>query len=180
LETSPNLDVRDARDDEREAIQAVTLAAYAEYATLMPPRFWEGYRRQLLATLAENGAVERIVAVRDGRIVGSVLLYAPAANAYGGANVRAAWPEVRLLAVVPEARGQGVGTALMEECRRRARRSGATALGLHTMDVMQAARRMYERMGFERAPELDFRPIESVLVEGYRLSLGDGRAEEET
>jgi hypothetical protein len=36
---------------------------------------------------------------------------------------------------------------------------------------MHAAVRLYERMGFARAPELDFRPVESVLVKGYRLSL---------
>src|SRR5262249_28885020 len=110
MDNRPVLRIRDARDDEREAIKAVTLAAYAEYAPLLPPPFWEGYRRQLLTTLDDAGSVERIVAERDRRIVGSVLLYAPDASAYGAANVRAAWPEVRLLAVAPEARGQGVGT----------------------------------------------------------------------
>jgi GNAT superfamily N-acetyltransferase len=171
MDNRPVLRIRDARDDEREPIRALNLAAYAEYAPLLPSPFWEGYRRQLLATLDDAGPVERIVAERDGRIVGSVLLYAPEASAYGAASVRVAWPEVRLLAVPPEARGQGVGTALMEACRERARQKGASALGLHTMDFMHAAVRLYERMGFTRAPELDFRPVESVLVKGYRLSL---------
>ncbi|HLI69603.1 MAG TPA: hypothetical protein VKV19_07570, partial [Ktedonobacteraceae bacterium] len=31
-----NLSVRDARDDERAAIRTVTLAAYEEYAAVMP------------------------------------------------------------------------------------------------------------------------------------------------
>jgi len=35
------------------------------------------------------------------------------------------YPEVRLLAVAPAARGKGIGEALMRECIRRARRSGA-------------------------------------------------------
>jgi GNAT superfamily N-acetyltransferase len=174
MDNRPVLRIRDARDDEREAIRALTLAAYAEYAPLLPPTFWEGYRRQLLATLDDAGRVERIVAERDGRIIGGVMLYAADASAYGAASVRAAWPEVRLLAVAPEARGQGVGAALMEACRQRARQAGASALGLHTMDFMHAAVRLYERMGFERVPELDFRPVESVLVKGYRLSLDDG------
>jgi GNAT superfamily N-acetyltransferase len=81
------------------------------------------------------------------------------------------YPEVRLLAVVPAARGKGVGAALIDECARRARRAGATTLGLHTMDMMRAAVRMYERMGFVRAPDLDFTPAEGVLVKGYRLDL---------
>ena len=77
------------------------------------------------------------------------------------------------MAVLPSARGQGVGTALMAECVRRARHAGAAALGLHTMDVMRAAVRMYERMGFARMPNLDFSPAQGVLVKGYRLDLRD-------
>ena len=67
--------------------------------------------------------------------------------------------------------GLGVGHALVDECVRRARRAGAAELGLHTSESMRVARRMYERMGFERAPERDFRPGGAELVEGYRLRL---------
>ncbi len=79
-----------------------------------------------------------------------------------------------MLAVVPKARGQGVGTALMEECVRRACHMGATQLGLHTMEVMQAAVRMYERMGFVHTPDLDFYPTRGIIVKGYRRPLNDG------
>lgn len=166
-----SLHIRDARDDERETIRDVTLAAYEEYAAAMPKPFWEEYRRQLLMTLDEEGPVERIIAEHEGTVIGSVLLYPPLANAYTRVQASVGWPEVRLLAVAPEARGQGVGTALMDECERRARRAGATMLGLHTMDMMQAALRLYERRGFIRTPELDFHPAKGVLVKGYRRSL---------
>src|SRR5215472_12443153 len=171
MEKRGSFHIRDARDDEREVIRDVTLAAYEEYAAILPPPFWEGYRRQILATLDEEGPVERIVAERSGTIIGSVLQYPPQAQAYAGAIASTGWPEVRLLAVAPPARGQGVGSALMDECERRARRAGATLLGLHTMEMMQAAIRMYERRGFERAPLLDFCPAQGVLVKGYCLSL---------
>ncbi len=168
-----SLHILDARDDERETIRDVTLAAYEQYAAVMPRPFWEEYRRQLLTTLDEEGSVERIIAEHEGTVIGSVLLYPPLANAYTRVQVSVCWPEVRLLAVAPGARGRGVGTALMDECERRARRAGATMLGLHTMDMMQEARRLYERRGFIRAPELDFHPAKGVLVKGYRRSLDD-------
>jgi len=152
-------------------LRSVTLAAYEEYAAIMPELLWAGYRRQLLATLDAEGPAERIIAERLGAVVGSVLLFPPATNAYVSAAVSADSPEVRLLAVLPEARGQGIGTALMEECARRARRAGAPALGLHTTDIMRTAVRMYERMGYVRTPELDFAPASGVLVKGYRLDL---------
>jgi ribosomal protein S18 acetylase RimI-like enzyme len=167
--------VRDARGDERAAIRDLTLRAYAEYATVMAPSAWAGLERAVRAALEAEDGAERVVAERRGALVGSVLLYPPSADAYGGATGRLGWPEVRLLAVAPEARGQSVGRALMDECVRRARRAGAAELGLHTSASMRAAMRMYARMGFVRAPEHDFRPEGAELVEAYRLRLDDTR-----
>ncbi len=172
--------IRAARDDERDTIRDLTLAAYEEYARIMAEPVWQGYRRQLLATLDSEGPVERIVAEQDDTLVGSVLLYPPATNAYGKATAGSAWPEVRLLAVAPTARGQGVGTALMGECERRAQHMGATALTLHTTDIMRTAMRMYERMGFVRAPELDFKPAPNMLIKGFRRTLDNRKDERET
>src|SRR2546429_8046958 len=125
----------------------------------------------MLATRVRGGRVRRCVAERKGGILGGVLRFPPATKAYGSAAVSVDYPEVRLLAVVPDARGEGVGAALMNECAQRARRASATALGLHTMYIMRAAVRMYERMGYVRAPDLDFAPAKGVLVKGYRLDL---------
>ena len=163
--------LRDAQEADRGQIRDNTLAAYEEYAATVPTPFWTAYRGNLLTTLESSGPEERIVAEQDGVIVGSVLLYPPAAGAYGSAVGAGESPEVRLLAVLPAARGEGVGHALMEECVRRARAAGAAALGLHTMDMMHAAVRMYERMGFKRVPEADFHPGGGVLVKAYRLDL---------
>jgi GNAT superfamily N-acetyltransferase len=165
--------IRDARPDERTAIEELTLAAYSEFAEVMAASAWEALREALVAGLAAEADVERIVAEQDGALVGSVMLYAPAANAYGEALVSAGVPELRLLAVAPHARGRGVGKALVEECARRARRSGARALGLHTSESLRAGIRMYERMGFVRAPEDDFQPEGAELVMGYRLAIGE-------
>jgi GNAT superfamily N-acetyltransferase len=170
--TLKRLRIRDARADERAAIRELTLGAYAEFAPIMTPTAWAALRQALLAGLEAEGAVERIVAEQDGALVGSVLLYSPTTNAYGNAAAAPAdWPELRLLAVTPAARGQGVGRALVEECMRRARRAGAIALGLHTSESLLAAIRMYERMGFVRAPEGDFQPSGAELVMAYRLML---------
>lgn len=167
--------VRDARPGDRETIRALTLAAYSEFASVMEPAAWAGLDGAVRAALETEGeGVERIVAELDGEIVGSVMLYAPSTDAYGGAAKRASWPELRLLAVAPMARGAGVGQALVDECVRRARASGASELGLHTSESLRAAVRMYERMGFERAPEHDFRPEGAELVMAYRLPLGAG------
>lgn len=164
--------VRGASPGERDAIQAVTLSAYQEYAASIPGA-WEGYRQNIIATLAAAAPGTQIVAIDDDRVVGAVLLYPAGASmgVPGGSPVTLTYPEVRLLAVAPPARGRGVGAALMNECIRRARSAAATTLTLHTTDLMRAAVRLYERLGFARAHELDLEPQPGIIAKGYRLDL---------
>ena len=170
--------VREARPDERGIVRAITLAAYAEYAHVMAPSAWAGLDAAVRAALDSDAPAERLVAEHDGRVVGSVMLFAPAADAYAGLTAGAPWPELRLLAVAPEARGLGVGATLLEECVRRARHAGATVLGLHSSRSMGTAIGMYLRRGFVRDPAHDFVPEGGELVEAYRLPL-DGPSEAE-
>jgi GNAT superfamily N-acetyltransferase len=166
------LQIRDVSREDQVTIRELTLAAYQEYAEQFPAH-WENYRQNILATLDLAASTEQIVAEQNGTILGSALLFPAGVIGFkpDGTPVTSPCPEVRLLAVAPSSRGQGIGAELMEESVRRARASGAAVLTLHTTDMMQSALRLYERMGFVRSAELDFYPAPDLTVEGYLLNL---------
>jgi GNAT superfamily N-acetyltransferase len=165
--------LRDARDGDQDAIRELTLAAYREYAAILGENY-HYYEDSIVSTLADVGPAAQIVAEQDGRLVGAALLYPPG-TAFEAPKGHAApvWPEVRLVAVSPAARGRRIGKALVQECLRRARQDGCTGLALHTTDMMQVAMQMYERMGFVRTPEFDFYPVPEFQVKAYRFDFKD-------
>lgn len=167
---SNDIFIREAYPDEKEAILTLTLEANAEYAATLPAAFWTVYRQRLIDTLENPGQVTHLVAVENENIIGSVLLSPTGVKGNRGVVERAGWPYVRLMAVSPLARGRGVGAALISECIRLARSWGAPAVGLHTIDVMKPAMRMYEKTGFVRMPQLDIQ-VGEVLLIGYRYDL---------
>lgn len=169
--SAPPFIIRDARPDERDAVSDLTVRAYAEFASIMDPTSWAELDGAVRGALASDAPADCIVAEDRGTLIGSVMLYPANADAYGDLARAVGCPEVRLVAVAPEARRRGVARALMEECIRRARAWGATAVGLHTSRSLRAAMALYARMGFERTPETDFQPPGAELVEGYRLRL---------
>ena len=141
-----------------------------EYASQLPSEMWDQYHSNMKDVRSRLGESELIVAIYRGRIAGAVTFY-PDGRHYGTPD----WPEdlavLRLLAVHPDTRRLGIGRALTDECIRRCKELGVSTLLLHNMEEQATARGMYERMGFQRAPEFDFRPTEDRVVMAYKLDL---------
>lgn len=143
--------------------------------TLRPPRAgeygWLVHRQALLFASEHNwdqsfeGLLARVIAdftqhhdplretcwiaEQDSTIVGSALVI-------GVSNTVA---RIRLLYIEPDMRRLGIGTQLVEECTRFAKRAGYTKLTLSTATALGPSRRLCERAGFicaSAAPEMCF------------------------
>lgn len=146
--------IRDATDEDLDAVVAVILAAFEQFRPEVSPVFLDLWARDVADVRTRQATGQIIVADAGGTVTGTVTLY-PEGSGYGMPGWPADWAVIRLLAVDPAARGRQTGSRLVAECIERARRAGARAIGLHTASFMVAAQRTYERLGFERVPALD-------------------------
>jgi ribosomal protein S18 acetylase RimI-like enzyme len=167
------MDVRVATPEEHAEAGRVTALAYREFVR-PGDADWERYLSRIADVRERADRTTILVAVEDGRVLGSLTLelagrvrdetdaeHRPLAE--GEAHIR-------MLGVDPEARRKGVARRLMAEAELLARDAGKSFMTLNTTTRMQAARQMYERLGYERTEDTVF-PDGFVLL-GYRKTLG--------
>ncbi len=76
--------------------------------------------------------------------------------------------------VAPEARGQGVGRALVEEAVRAAREAGYTRMVLEVSEHGLAARALYARLGFMETGRMGTLPAPRDHIQEYEMALSWG------
>jgi GNAT superfamily N-acetyltransferase len=134
--------IRLAAGGDAPAVASLLLESFAEYRDSYTP---EGFaattpaREEVLARM-EEGPVW--VALLDGNVVGTVAAVDRGEGLY-----------VRGMAVLPRARGLGIGELLLREVEDYARALGYSRLILSTTPFLRRAIRLYERFGFLRSEE---------------------------
>lgn len=120
----------------------------------------EGYPRdpeydEIIADVASR-VDEAIVfgAFVDGRLVGCLTYVGSVDNVHAEHDDPGA-ASFRYFGIDPAAQGGGVGEAMVRRVIESARDDDKQRILIHTLTMMTAATRLYERLGFVRAPEMD-------------------------
>ncbi|WP_128379523.1 GNAT family N-acetyltransferase [Streptomyces cavernae] len=153
--------IRPASPDEYDLLGEITAQAYLRDGLL---DFGESdaYLGELRDVAKRAGAAEVLVAVEHDHVLGGVTFVPSGGPMADIADLGEA--EIRMLAVASEARGRGIGEALVRACVERARNTeGCLRVVLSTQPTMHTAHRIYERLGFTRTPDRDWNPLPDVL-----------------
>lgn len=151
--------VREAVDDDWRALRDIRLAALQD----APYAFGSTYERA--AALGEADWLARIA--RGG----TFLAYLPEVGASEPSGLAGGYPEtpgvVELVSmyVRPQARGRGVGEALVAAVIGWARARGAASVHLWVTETNKPARLLYERLGFTLTGERQPLPSDPGLAE---------------
>jgi ribosomal protein S18 acetylase RimI-like enzyme len=175
--TETTIVVREALEHEYDEVGTVTFLGFGhgEPGAVRPDAARESLLRDA-RTRAEQGALLVAIDESTARIVGTATLLRPGAPLTR--QSRDGETEVRLLAVLPEARRLGAGwnlmTAAVETARRWARDGGPVdGVVLDTGPRNIRSQRLYNRLGFERVPERETQPAsQGGFLVVYRRALG--------
>jgi ribosomal protein S18 acetylase RimI-like enzyme len=180
LVTSSDFQIRPVLPAEHDALGELSVRSYL-HGDLLIGGLDDPYAPNLRDVAVRAAAATVLVAVDESAVAGG-----PGANEsgpsllggvtlafHGSPMAQLAGPgeaEVRMLAVDPAAQGRGVGSALAAACVERARAEpGTKRVVLCSQQAMTTAHRVYARLGFERAPDLDWYPLPEIRLWGFRL-----------
>ena len=160
------LEIRSARAEEFPVVADICVAAYEPFLA------GDHHYVAELRDVAERAAGAELLVAADlagGRVLGTVT-FVPDGGPLGEIAGRLE-SEFRMLAVDPAAQGRGVGAALLRRVLDESRRRGKAGVVCSSLAEMRAAHRIYERLGFRRAPERDWSPAAGVELLAFAISL---------
>jgi len=143
----------------------VTVAAYAAFTTGPD----DPYLTRLRDAEARAAQAELWVARDGATLLGSVTSCPP-----GSPWREVARPdegEFRMLSVHPDARGHGVGRALVDHVEDRWRAAGAHGMAISSLPGMSTAHALYAALGYRRDPTRDWSPLPGVELVAFSKEL---------
>jgi GNAT superfamily N-acetyltransferase len=163
---------RNAVEADVPQLTELGLSAYGQYKNVLSKDAWQ----KMSANCGSENTYKNLLSIArgfvcefKGRIIG-MAFFIPNGNPV--AFFEKEWSYIRLVGVDPRHAGHGIGKNLTERCVQFAKNSGEKTIVLHTSEFQNAARHIYENMGFKKFKTLE--PIHQKQYWLYRLDFSPG------
>lgn len=170
MSTHPRqLTYREGSVADAEQMMEVALVSYGKYEKVLSHEGWQTMKTNMM----NRGRMEDLIRQStpfvccDGDTIAGMAFLVPHGNPYFA--FEADWSYIRMVGVRPEYKGRGIARTLTSKCISLARQTGEHIIALHTSEMMDAARHIYESIGFTQLREID--PIFGKRYWLYTLNL---------
>ena len=146
---------RNGNSDDIDQIKKLTLFAYMQFRNVISDEnawVWEESLGNEMTYTELFHIATCFVSEYKGKIVGSAFLI-PHGNPYKW--FQSDWAYIRLVAVHPDCKGKGIGKQLTQLCIDASRSASEKTIALHTSEFQNAARHIYESVGFTKLMDLE-------------------------
>ncbi|MFM9837107.1 MAG: GNAT family N-acetyltransferase [Cyclobacteriaceae bacterium] len=153
---------------DKEHLMKLGLISYSQYATVLTFDNWaklSGFFDDDAKWTDLINKSKSYLCLDKDEIIGMAFII-PSGNPWD--IFKKEWSYIRMVGVNPTYQGQGIAKTLTKMCLNYARQTKEKIIALHTSEFMDAARHIYESVGFKK-----FQEIEPRLGKKYWLYLLD-------
>lgn len=156
--TSANfMKIRTATEKDIPQLQKLGLNAFGQFQTVLSEDNWKKLNANLINERMYQELLSKSVCFvheENNEIIGMAFFISK-----GNPTdiFQEDWSYLRMVGVNTKHSGKGIGKILTQLCVDHARQTGEKFIALHTSEFMNAARHIYESMGFEQIKELEMR-----------------------
>ncbi|MFM9946019.1 MAG: GNAT family N-acetyltransferase [Bacteroidia bacterium] len=138
-----------------KAVQELTLMAYGQYKDILSKENWEKWETNFNDDNTFKDLFEIatcFVCQFNNEIIGTAFLVM-----HGNPHklFQTDWAYIRFVGVNSNFEGQGIGRKLTQICIDQAKETGEKIIALHTSEFQNAARHIYESLGFVKQREFE-------------------------
>ena len=152
--TKNNLSYRIGTINDVDQLQNLGIISYGQFQSALTPDNWQIFNGNLLdrQKFVDILKIAKcFVCLNNDKIIG-VAYIIPSGNPTN--LFKTEWSYIRMVGVSPKYRGHGIAKTLTKMCIDFAKQSNEKTIALHTSEFMDAARHIYESIGFKVLEEI--------------------------
>jgi ribosomal protein S18 acetylase RimI-like enzyme len=152
--TEKKLSFRTGTISDADQLQDLRITAYGQFQSALTPDNWTIFNSNLQdrQKFIDVFKIAKCFVCLDGDKIIGVAYIIPSGNPTD--LFKADWSYIRMVGVNPKYRGQGISKTLTKMCIDHATQNNEKTIALHTSEFMDAARHVYESLGFKVLKEI--------------------------